>query len=154
MLVKPDGKLVNWLQEFNQVFSNWNCHTYIQAEITYLNVWLAMLPKVWRLGVTISAAGGGAARLLTEQECKELTRMINFVLRRVEEIRRGEAVLTFDIPLQRYVLTTNTVYCWLYILPLREPVKKTTQLYFFFWKKKCGKWPGPEPTQTGSLTCH
>ena len=51
--------------------------------------------------MTISAAGGGAARLLTEQECKELTRMINFVLRRVEEIRRGEAVLTFDIPLQK-----------------------------------------------------
>ena len=47
-------------------------------------------------GVTILAAGGGTARLLTEQECKELTRMINFVLRRIEEIRRGiAAVLTF-----------------------------------------------------------
>ena len=53
-------------------------------------------------GVTILAAGGGTARLLTEQECKELTRMINFVLRRIEEIRRGiAAVLTFDITLQK-----------------------------------------------------
>ena len=53
-------------------------------------------------GVTILAAGGGTARLLTEQECKELTRMINFVLRRIEEIRRGTAaVLTFDITLQK-----------------------------------------------------
>ena len=53
-------------------------------------------------GVTILAAGGGTARLLTEQECKELTRMINFVLRRIEEIRQtAAAVLTFDITLQK-----------------------------------------------------
>ena len=31
--------------------------------------------------------GTNVARLLTEQECKELTRMVNFILRRIEEIR-------------------------------------------------------------------